>query len=118
MPVSCSSYVRPAPYKANQDEYKVVTPSQWQANRALFSVYDGHGHVGEKCARFAQQLLPKEAMNAERNGAFSSGDGAAVGALTHVFVDVNKKMHAATDIDDTLSGTTAVMGMVLGEDIW
>jgi len=81
----------------------------------MFAVFDGHGHVGEKCARYAMTNLPPAVMASDDK--FTS-DPQIKSALTKVFVDVNKKMHSANDIDDTLSGTTAVMSIVMGSTLW
>lgn len=111
-------YYPDTPYKANQDEYAVMNPAKWgSADKALFGVFDGHGHVGEKCARFAMSQLPP-AIVAVGDKAFGGGAEETKSAITKTFVDVNKKMHMAADIDDTLSGTTAVVGMIINNTVW
>lgn len=84
-------------------------------DKALFSVYDGHGHVGEKCARFAAAQLPPAII--EVNDKLTT-DANVKSSLSKAFVDVNKKMHIAGDIDDTLSGTTAVVALVVNNVVW
>lgn len=107
-----------APYKANQDEYTVYPPTKFGAgDKALFGVFDGHGHVGEKCARFAMSQLPPTLIAASDKFT-AGGDAATKQALAKCFVDVNKKMHMASDIDDTLSGTTGVITMVVDNTLW
>jgi serine/threonine protein phosphatase PrpC len=109
-------YYPDTPYKANQDEYSVMSPTKYgQADTALFGVYDGHGHVGEKCARFTMANLPPAIISAHDK--FTS-DANVKSTLNKVFVDVNKKLHIASDIDDTLSGTTAVVAVLMGGTIW
>lgn len=111
-----SRIISAAPYKANQDEFSVITPKEYgTADTALFGVYDGHGHVGEKCARFTKAQLPPAIIAASDK--FTS-DQAIKSTMTKVFIDVNKKLHSASDIDDTLSGTTAVVAMVMGGTVW
>ena len=83
--------------------------------KALFAVFDGHGHVGEKCARFAAAQLPPAII--EVNDKLTT-DANVKSVLGKVFVDVNKKMHSAGDIDDTLSGTTGVVTMVVNNTLW
>jgi len=109
-------YYPDTPYKANQDEYAVMTPVKFgHSDKALFGVFDGHGHVGEKCARFAMsQLPPAIVATADK---FTS-DAAIKASLSKTFVDVNKKLHMAADIDDTLSGTTAVVAIVTNNTLW
>ena len=44
--------------KPNQDSYSITTDFNNNPNDALFSVYDGHGRYGDKCAQFARDHLP------------------------------------------------------------
>jgi serine/threonine protein phosphatase PrpC len=81
----------------------------------MFAVFDGHGHVGEKCARFAMQQLP--AAICAVSDKFTA-DAPIRSNLSKTFIEVNKKMHAAPDIDDTLSGTTGVVSIVIGNTLW
>mmetsp|Transcript_33855 Transcript_33855/g.43644 ORF Transcript_33855/g.43644 Transcript_33855/m.43644 type:complete len:397 (-) Transcript_33855:240-1430(-) len=109
-------YYPDTPYKANQDDYAVLAPAKYgHADKAMFAVFDGHGHVGEKCARFASSQLP-QAITAVSDK--FTADAPIKTHLSKTFVDVNKKMHAAGDIDDTLSGTTGVVSIVVANTVW
>jgi serine/threonine protein phosphatase PrpC len=81
----------------------------------MFAVFDGHGHVGEKCARFAMQQLPPAICAVSDK---FTADAPIRSNLSKTFIEVNKKMHAAPDIDDTLSGTTGVVSIVIGNTLW
>lgn len=109
-------YYPDTPYKANQDEYSLVSPTKYgQADSAIFAVYDGHGHVGEKCARFVMSQLPPAIIASHDK---FNNDASVKSTLTKVFVDINKKLHIASDIDDTLSGTTGVVALMIGSTVW
>ena len=43
--------------KANQDCFLVCRNFMRDPNRALFSVFDGHGREGDLCAQFARDLV-------------------------------------------------------------
>ena len=47
----------PALNKANQDCFLVCRNFMRDPNRALFSVFDGHGREGDLCAQFARDLV-------------------------------------------------------------
>lgn len=93
-----------------------MTPAKYgHQDKALFAVFDGHGHVGEKCARFAMQNLPSSICAVSDR---FTADAPIKSNLSKAFIDVNKKMHNAGDIDDTLSGTTGVVSIVMGNTVW
>jgi serine/threonine protein phosphatase PrpC len=46
--------------KANQDCFLVCRNFMRDPNRALFSVFDGHGREGDLCAQFARDLVSVE----------------------------------------------------------
>jgi serine/threonine protein phosphatase PrpC len=46
-----------APNKANQDCFLVCRNFMRDPNKALFSVFDGHGREGDACAQFARDLV-------------------------------------------------------------
>jgi serine/threonine protein phosphatase PrpC len=95
-----------------------MNPAKWgHADKCLFGVFDGHGHVGEKCARFSMSQLPPAVVSVSEKAFGGSADETKT-ILTKTFVDVNKKMHMAADIDDTLSGTTAVVSIIINQTVW
>ncbi|CAM9419992.1 unnamed protein product [Ascophyllum nodosum] len=98
--------------KANQDAYHVATTYDGDSNKALFSVYDGHGKEGDLCAVFCKDTLPallgkelKEHRTVEK-------------ALKRAFNRTNDELHRNRNVDDSLSGTTAVAVYVDGRDMW
>ena len=107
------------PHKANQDAYAVSTGFAGRDSDAFFSVFDGHGEAGDKCAELVRKKLPKhlaEAVVAAR-AALPPGAAGAEADLSEdachevvcrVHREVNAKLHAKKDIDDRMSGTTAV----------
>ena len=84
-----------------------MKPDQFGAPQcAVFGVFDGHGHVGEKCARFVMAQLPIEM---KKQMPSLEADKEIHKAMSTIFVDVNQQLHQAAGIDDTLSGTTGVV---------
>lgn len=110
-------YYPDTPYKANQDDYAILKPEGFGGDDlAMFGVFDGHGHVGEKCARFITANLPTELVEGKAN---LLGDDEKIKAqLSKTFTSVNLRLHQTHDIDDTLSGSTAVVALFVGDVIW
>lgn len=116
-------YYPDTPAKANQDVMGVLGPEDMSEDQALFAVFDGHGSTGDKCAQFTRDALLRRLTD----------DLAALGALegggtevlrTHMesrmrttFMDVNTSLHGSGSVDDSLSGTTAIVATVVGSDI-
>lgn len=86
--------------KANQDAY-VVHTELLGPNKHWFSVYDGHGPVGEKCSQFARETVPKQFVAAMKSGKSISE------SLRAAHLNANE-MLARSAIDDQQSGTTAI----------
>lgn len=109
-------YYPDTPYKANQDDYTVMFPDRFNdPTMALFGVFDGHGHVGEKCARYMSGCLPDELLDGVER---MKSDDQIIKILSSTFLSINRKLHLAHDVDDTLSGTTAVTAMIMDKVIW
>lgn len=109
-------YYPDTPYKANQDDYTVMFPDRFNdPTMALFGVFDGHGHVGEKCARYMSASLPDQLLD---NVDKMKSDDQVMSMFNSTFLTINRKLHLAHDIDDTLSGTTAVTAMIVDDIIW
>ncbi len=96
----------------------MVNPSEFGSpGMAMFGVFDGHGHVGEKCARFVMAQLPQDLKRIK--GSLAGGSDETVKKeLTKTFIEVNDHMHGTAEIDDTLSGTTGVVCLMSGETCW
>jgi len=111
--LSQRGYYPESPNKANQDAFTVVTNLFGDSHQALFAVFDGHGKDGDKCARFCKKQVPVNA------GKFLKGcDHAQVNdALTKLLVTTNTELHKSK-IDDSLSGTTAVVVYMNEENIY
>ncbi len=128
--------------KPNQDSFSISTNFNNNLNDALFSVFDGHGRYGDKCAQFASTHLPsllarhvekkqkrqmKRKSNLqsdddnneegkENNHTRSENDHHNIGINQDMFLDAcanahkqcNLAMHRNEELDDKLSGTTAI----------
>ena len=57
--LSMRGYYPNDPNKPNQDNFCIKERFAGAQNRALFSVFDGHGSVGHECATFARDHLSK-----------------------------------------------------------
>lgn len=98
--------------KANQDAYGVETKYDGNENKALFTVYDGHGKEGDLCAVFCRDTLPGVlSKDLEENTTVEE-------ALKKSFVKTNEELHKNRNVDDSLSGTTAVAVYLEGRDMW
>eukprot|EP00633_Aureoumbra_lagunensis_P002729 CAMPEP_0197289806 /NCGR_PEP_ID=MMETSP0890-20130614/7070_1 /TAXON_ID=44058 ORGANISM="Aureoumbra lagunensis, Strain CCMP1510" /NCGR_SAMPLE_ID=MMETSP0890 /ASSEMBLY_ACC=CAM_ASM_000533 /LENGTH=365 /DNA_ID=CAMNT_0042761441 /DNA_START=363 /DNA_END=1460 /DNA_ORIENTATION=- len=87
--------------KANQDAFAVHvdllgTQKHW------FSVYDGHGPVGETCSQFAREHVPKQFVALMKEEKMTVND-----ALIQSHLKTNE-MLAQSPVDDQQSGTTAI----------
>jgi len=101
--------------KTNQDAY-VSLGEFGHETVAAFGVFDGHGAVGHVVSAFCKKKWPenmdKALMKAETQ---NPGDGEAVRKmLEKSFVETNKQLEKDRQIDSSLSGTTAVGGVVYG----
>eukprot|EP00557_Chaetoceros_sp_GSL56_P012392 CAMPEP_0176480538 /NCGR_PEP_ID=MMETSP0200_2-20121128/2332_1 /TAXON_ID=947934 /ORGANISM="Chaetoceros sp., Strain GSL56" /LENGTH=644 /DNA_ID=CAMNT_0017876667 /DNA_START=67 /DNA_END=2001 /DNA_ORIENTATION=- len=120
--------------KPNQDAFSHTSNFASQASDAFFAVYDGHGRDGEKCAQYCRDMLPttlarvvKEMKlelcraevdsSKEKDRMFTDMELAKIQvqhACTKSHLMVNAGLREKGDIDDTLSGTTAVSVFVQG----
>jgi len=123
--------------KANQDALSVAHGIGGNEHDALFGVYDGHGREGNLCAQYVKTELPKtfnriiERAKSRHNSSMLSRKATAVKNMGRAdsssatsYVDLKKEelqrsihcahvrcnaeLHATEDIDDKLSGTTAI----------
>lgn len=101
------------PFKANQDAYCVKQNLNRGKNDIFFGVFDGHGKDGDGCAIYAKTNLPVHVTNLLQRTKPKppqtelSRDQVQT-ALLRAHVETNKGLHKNPNVDDTLSGTTAI----------
>lgn len=101
------------PLKANQDAYCVQENLSEGRKDAFFGVFDGHGQAGDGTAIFTKKNLHKNVrLQLEKARKAAGGKDinkeAVQAALSKAHVETNKALHRNQNIDDSLSGTTAV----------
>ncbi|XP_068643392.1 protein phosphatase 2C and cyclic nucleotide-binding/kinase domain-containing protein-like isoform X2 [Aristolochia californica] len=97
--------------KANQDSYCIHTPFGTNPNDHFFGVFDGHGEYGAQCSQFVKQKLCENLL---RNSQFHVD---AVEASHAAFLTTNMQLRA-DNLDDSMSGTTAITILVRGRTIY
>jgi serine/threonine protein phosphatase PrpC/CRP-like cAMP-binding protein len=103
--------------KANQDAYAVEMQFGGHKDRALFMVFDGHGKEGELCAQFCRDHLPPT-MAKSMTSKDAKNPVSIESAMMQAFMRTNEALHAADNVDDSLSGTTAVGILFDGRDMY
>ncbi|XP_076946134.1 protein phosphatase 2C and cyclic nucleotide-binding/kinase domain-containing protein-like isoform X2 [Bidens hawaiensis] len=98
--------------KANQDSFCIHTPFGTNPNDHFFGVFDGHGEFGAQCSQFVKQKLCENLL---RNSRFHVDP---VDACQAAFMSTNAQLHANMDIDDSMSGTTAITVLVRGKTLY
>eukprot|EP00804_Cyclotella_cryptica_P007509 CCRYP_010613-RA/>CCRYP_010613-RA protein AED:0.45 eAED:0.45 QI:0/-1/0/1/-1/1/1/0/404 len=93
------------PDKPNQDCFG----HHYNNSAAFFAVYDGHGPTGEKCSQFVQKKLPTilKRYIEQRGGEDWVTTDDIQQSLHDAHVECNSQLHIS-EVDDSLSGTTAV----------
>ncbi|KAK6130410.1 hypothetical protein DH2020_035820 [Rehmannia glutinosa] len=81
-------------------------------NVHFFGVFDGHGLCGTQCSNFVKDRLVEKLM-----------DDAAllddpIKAYSAAFLATNDELHHNSDIDDSMSGTTAITALVIGDKLY
>ncbi|BAT02905.1 Os07g0646100 [Oryza sativa Japonica Group] len=108
-----------SPGRESQDAHLVATRFAGHPDLHLFAVFDGHGACGAACAGFARDALPR-LLAGVGVGAGEEGGGRMVvvedpaAAFREALPAANAEMHAADEVDDSMSGTTAVAALVAG----
>lgn len=105
-------YYPDTPNKENQDCFCIKTSIQGNPNVHFFGVFDGHGHSGKQCSNFVKNRLVE---------ILSSDDMLLqdpVKAFNSAFSITNSELHNNTEIDDSMSGTTAITVLVVGDKIF
>ncbi|KAK6117284.1 LOW QUALITY PROTEIN: hypothetical protein DH2020_048955 [Rehmannia glutinosa] len=105
-------YYPETPDKENQDSYCIRTNIQGNPNVHFFGVFDGHGLCGTQCSNFVKDRLVEKLM-----------DDAAllddpIKAYSAAFLATNDELHHNSDIDDSMSGTTAITALVIGDKLY
>ncbi|KAK1421022.1 hypothetical protein QVD17_23065 [Tagetes erecta] len=98
--------------KANQDSFCIHTPFGTNPNDHFFGVFDGHGEFGAQCSQFVKQKLCENLL---RNSKFHIDP---VEACHAAFMSTNSQLHADMDVDDSMSGTTAITILVRGKTLY
>jgi len=101
------------PDKANQDSFAIARHFAGVARDSMFSVFDGHGREGTRCAQFARDSLPlaigrhfRQGRRLEKGGAGLSDEDVQAASL-QAHLDCNRLLRRSK-IDDSLSGTTSI----------
>ncbi|KAL8161919.1 hypothetical protein V2J09_013408 [Rumex salicifolius] len=100
-----------SPDKDNQDSYCIHTKLNGNPNIHFFGVFDGHGLFGTQCSNFVKERLV---------GHLSSDpvlESDPVKAYNNAFVATNEELHSS-EIDDSMSGTTAITVLVIGDTLY
>ncbi|KAJ4898439.1 putative protein phosphatase 2C 35 [Raphanus sativus] len=109
--LSQRGYYPDSPDKDNQDTYCIKTELQGNPNVHFFGVFDGHGVFGTQCSNFVKErvveLLSEDAALLEDPEK----------AYKTAFLKVNEELHGS-EIDDSMSGTTAITVLVVGDKIY
>ncbi|URE07677.1 phosphatase 2C [Musa troglodytarum] len=93
--------------RANQDSFCVRTNFQANPDLHFFGVFDGHGQFGAQCSDFVRDKLADILASDAR----LSED--PIKAYQFAFLATNSSLHDS-EIDDSMSGTTAITVLVSG----
>ncbi|XP_030507831.2 probable protein phosphatase 2C 35 isoform X1 [Cannabis sativa] len=98
--------------KENQDCYSIKTQLQGDPNVHFLGVFDGHGQFGAQCSNFVKDKVVE----------LLSDDPALLDdpekAFNLAFETTNYELHNNNDIDDSMSGTTAITVLVVGDTLF
>ncbi|KAG0495701.1 hypothetical protein HPP92_000392 [Vanilla planifolia] len=104
-------YYPDSPDRENQDAFCICTNLQGNPNLHFFGIFDGHGQYGAQCANFVRDKIVD----------LLSSDPQLVDdpakACHSAFLAANSLLHES-DIDDSLSGTTAITVLVSGDTLF
>uniref|UniRef100_A0A7N0UPY0 protein-serine/threonine phosphatase n=1 Tax=Kalanchoe fedtschenkoi TaxID=63787 RepID=A0A7N0UPY0_KALFE len=108
--LSQRGYYPDSPDKLNQDSFCVRTKLQGDPNVHFFGVFDGHGQFGTQCSNFVKERLVEELSN---NPVLLEDP---LKAYNSAFEVTNTELHNS-EIDDSMSGTTAICVLFVGDTI-
>lgn len=97
--------------KANQDSFCIHSQFGKDPNDHFFGVFDGHGEYGTQCSQFVKKHLCENLL---KDGHFHTD---VVQAYHSAFTATNAQLHQH-DIDDSSSGTTAIIVLVRGRTLY
>ena len=100
-----------SPDKENQDSFCIRTSIQGNPNAHFFGVFDGHGQFGMQCSNFVKDKLIEKLCNDPK-----LLDN-PVQAYNSAFLCTNDELHTS-EIDDSMSGTTAITVLVVGDTLY
>lgn len=104
-------YYPESPDKENQDCFAVATQIQGNPNVHFFGVFDGHGQFGTQCSNFVRDRL----IGILSDDRTLLDD--PIKAYNSAFLTTNEELHSS-EIDDTMSGTTAITVLVVGDTLY
>ena len=104
-------YYPDSPDKENQDSFCIRTQIQGNPNIHFFGVFDGHGQFGTECSNFVKDRL----VDILANDPALLDD--PVKAFNSAFLATNYELRNS-EIDDSMSGTTAITVLVVGDTLF
>jgi serine/threonine protein phosphatase PrpC len=97
--------------RENQDSFCIRTQIQGNPNIHFFGVFDGHGEFGAQCSNFVKDRLVEILVN---DPALLDDP---IKAFNSACLATNDELHNS-EIDDSNSGTTAIMVLVVGDTLF
>lgn len=98
-------------HKENQDTFCIKTCVQGNPSVHFFGVFDGHGQTGGQCSNFVKKRLVE---NLSRDSTLVEDP---INAYSAAFLATNDELHDS-EIDDSMSGTTAITVLVVGDMLY
>ncbi|KAL8216527.1 hypothetical protein R6Q57_023364 [Mikania cordata] len=105
-------YYPDTPNKENQDCFCIKTCIQGNLNVHFFGVFDGHGNLGKECSNFVKNRLVEILCS------YDTLIEDPVNAFNKAFLKTNSELHDHPEIDDSMSGTTAITILVVGDKLF
>jgi serine/threonine protein phosphatase PrpC len=102
--------------KPNQDSVAIVR-NQTTPDRAIFGVFDGHGPYGEHASHFCRMEMLRMYSIALKQHPNDSPEKILGHTLRYLDRKFGSTDHTKTEVDPIVSGTTAIVIMLDGDDI-
>lgn len=117
--VSQRGYYPSSLNKANQDSYLICENVLGDPTTNLFGVFDGHGETGDHCSFYAADKLPEAfVVEMKKYGGLGCVESEKFTDIyTRAFLNTNFDLHGS-NIDDSLSGTTAITVFQKGDKLY